>query len=255
MVHRYLSIHNLPFPFLTTLIVGLEFQIYIKHLPKEEGRSPKPPPYGVIKGVNHVTVSIQAGDEQLIARVSQRDKRAFGLLYDRYAQPVYAMAVHLLGSADAEEIVQEVFLRLWNRAHQFDPSRGSFKAWFMTLARHQILDALRKRGQQQRLIAVTDVQQLLETAENPQVGVEQQVWRQEDSQQLLAALKALPPEQRQALLLAYFGGLSQSAIAKQLGWPLGTVKKRIRLGMQKLRVALAPQKVLVELRDETTDAE
>lgn len=199
--------------------------------------------------------SSHPSDEYLIAQVSQRDKEAFSLLYDRYAQPVYTMAAHMLGSADAEEIVQEVFLRLWNQANQFDSNRGSFKAWFMTIARYRILDELRNRGQQERLIALDDIQHLLESVENPQLDVEQQVRLQEEGQRLLHALKALPPEQMQALILAYFGGLSQSAIAEKLGWPLGTVKKRIRLGMQKLRQALAPQAILVELRDETTNVE
>ena len=199
--------------------------------------------------------SSHPSDEYLIAQVSQRDKEAFSLLYDRYAQPVYTMAAHMLGSTDAEEIVQEVFLRLWNQANQFDSNRGSFKAWFMTIARYRILDELRNRGQQERLIAVDDIQHLLESVENPQLDVEQQVRLQEEGQRLLHALKALPPEQMQALILAYFGGLSQSAIAEKLGWPLGTVKKRIRLGMQKLRQALAPQAILVELRDETTNVE
>ena len=212
-----------------------------------------------IRGADQPTVSDQRSsrpsDEYLIAQVSQRDKGAFSVLYDRYAQPVYTMAVHLLGNADAEEIVQEVFLRLWNRAHQFDPDRGSFKAWFMTIARYRILDELRARGQQARRMVIDDVQHLLESVENPQPGVEQQVRLQEEGRRLLYALQALPLEQRQALVLAYFGGLSQSAIAEQTGWPLGTVKKRIRLGMQKLRRALGPQTVLVELRDEAANVE
>jgi len=87
---------------------------------------------------NHASPTLESSDERLVALVSQGDKRAFSLLYDRYVRPVYTMAVHLLGSADAEEVVQDVFLRLWNRANQFDASRGTFKAWFMTIARYRI---------------------------------------------------------------------------------------------------------------------
>ena len=205
---------------------------------------------------NHSASSLESSDERLVAQISQGDKQAFSLLYDRYVRPVYTMAVHLLGSADAEEVVQDVFLRLWNRANQFDASRGSFKAWFMTIARYRILDELRSRNQQQRSMVVDDIHRLLEAAASPVVDVEQQVWLQENSQRLLHALKALPSAQRQALILAYFGGFSHSAIAEHLGWPLGTVKKRIRLGMQKLRARLvAPETLLVELSNESTDAE
>jgi len=196
-------------------------------------------------------------DEVLVARVVLRDVTAFALLYDRYVKPVYAMAVHMLGSNDAEEIVQEVFLRLWNRAGQYNVQKGSFKAWFMAIARYRILDELRQRSRQQQLMVAEDVNQLLAGLKDPMVDVEKEVWLKEHSEHVLHALKLLPAEQRRALVLAYFGGLSQSTIAQHLGWPLGTVKKRIRLGMQKLRRALAPLRLPVDVEDgpTPTDAE
>lgn len=197
----------------------------------------------------------ESSDELLILRVVQGDVVAFTELYDRYARPVYAMMVHMVGRAEAEEIVQEVFLRLWNRADQFDASRGSFKSWFMAVARYRALDELRRRSRQQQMIVAEEVDQLLANAADPMVDVEKEVGRRQDGEAVLQALKTLPAEQRRALVLAYFGGLSQSSIAQRLDWPLGTVKKRVRLGLKKLRAALLPRQVAVETEDRPVPAE
>lgn len=174
-------------------------------------------------------------DEMLVARLVQQDVVAFTLLYDRYGQTVYTLAVHLLGSADAEDGVQEIFLRLWRKAHLFDESRGSFKSWFMTLARNHIKDELRRRHQDVQHRALTNIDDLFNSVADPTMDVAQTVWDLERQTTILQGLQRLPPEQRRPIVLAYFGGLSQSSIASHLGWPLGTVKKRIRLGLQKLR--------------------
>jgi RNA polymerase sigma-70 factor (ECF subfamily) len=198
----------------------------------------------------------EPSDELLVTRVKQRDVAAFTVLYDRYVQPVYAMAVYMVGNADAEEIVQEMFLRLWQRADQFDAERGSFKSWFMSAARYRILDELRQRNQEEgRRIVAEDISQVLANAKDPMIDIEKEVGLREDNQAILQALWGLPAEQRHALILAYFGGLSQSSIAQHLGWPLGTVKKRIRLGMQKLRAALEPQKLVMKLPDNSTSTD
>lgn len=181
---------------------------------------------------------LEPSDEALLERVRQQDVTAFSQLYDRYARPIYILAVTSLDRAEAEEIVQEVFLRLWRKADQFRPERGPFGAWFMTIARHQVWDVMRRLHREPSLAAEVIDQLLIESAMS--VGdVEEQAWSQEIGEAILDALQGLPAEQRRALVLAYFGGLSQSSIADHLGWPLGTVKKRIRLGLQKLRTALA----------------
>jgi RNA polymerase sigma-70 factor (ECF subfamily) len=203
--------------------------------------------------VNDQYLHPNPSDELLAARVVLRDVEAFTELYDRYARPVYAMTAHMLGSTDAEEIVQDVFLRLWNNVDQFDARRGSFKSWFMTIARHRVLDELRSRSQQQRFIAAEATDQVLANAEDPMMDVEREVSSRERGRVVLRALKTLPAEQRQVLVLAYFGGLSQSAIAQRLGWPLGTVKKRVRLGLQKLRNTIGPQEVVVADQSISTD--
>lgn len=181
----------------------------------------------------------EESDETLAAHVAGRDVAAFGVLFDRYAQTVYVFAAHMLGTTDADEIVQEVFLRFWKHAGQFDPLRGSFRGWFMAIARHQILNELRRRSQEQRRLAADAIDRVLAEAIDPAVDVEEAAWLHERQERVLRALSELPHEQRHALVLAYFGGLSHTAIAQLLGLPLGTVKKRIQLGMQKLRAALA----------------
>jgi RNA polymerase sigma-70 factor (ECF subfamily) len=177
-------------------------------------------------------------DEVLVARVRQRDSAALTMLYDRYATQVYALAGHALGSADAEEVVQDVFLRLWHKAGQFDPALSSFGAWFMAIARHRVLDELRRRGHQSHLRAAGSVEQALSRTIDPGPGIEEEFWRRESGIAVLHALQRLPEEQRRVLVLGYFGGLSHAEMSAHLGWPLGTVKKRVRLGMRKLRAAL-----------------
>jgi RNA polymerase sigma-70 factor (ECF subfamily) len=189
----------------------------------------------------------EASDELLAARTARGDVAAFTTLYDRYVRLVYTVAVHMLGAAEAEEVVQELFFRLWNKAGQFDVSRGSFKAWFMALSRYYMLDELRRRSQHQRLVAAEQVDQdLMEAVDPAGLNVEEAVWQRERGQVILQALAGLPEAQRRVIVLAYFGGLSQSSIADYLDCPLGTVKKRVRLGLQKLRAFLSEQGLSVE---------
>jgi RNA polymerase sigma-70 factor (ECF subfamily) len=192
----------------------------------------------VVDGYGDRHEPVEVSDEALVARTARGDVAAFTALYDRHAGPVYALAAHMLGAGEAEEIVQRVFLRLWDKAAQFDATRGAFGPWFMTIARHDVLDELRRRGARRQLMAAVDVEQTLATLPDSEAAIEEQVWRRERDEALRRALRALPDEQRQVIVLAYFGGLSQSAIAGHLTLPLGTVKKRTRLGLQKLRLAL-----------------
>jgi RNA polymerase sigma-70 factor (ECF subfamily) len=180
-------------------------------------------------------------DHELVARVRRRDAAAFELLYDRYGRSVYAMAAHLLDPLRAEEVVQEVFLQLWRKANQFDPTRSAFRTWFMAIAHHQVLHELSGRGRGQRIAVAGDIDRILAATADDTIDVEEQAWRRERGETARRALGSLPAEQRQVLVLAYFGGLSQSAIADQLRLPLGTVKKRTRLGLHKLRDALSNQ--------------
>ena len=183
-------------------------------------------------------------DNALVIRVAQGDVLAFDALYERYVRAVYAFAVHLLGVSDAEEAVQEIFLRLWNSASQFDETRGSFAGWFMTIARNHAFHELRTRSRRQRIEAAEDIDRLLARAVDKSTNVEEQAWIHEQERVALFALGELPAEQRTVLVLAYFSGLSQSAMAQHLHLPLGTVKKRTRLGLEKLRRAMARERLM-----------
>jgi RNA polymerase sigma-70 factor (ECF subfamily) len=188
--------------------------------------------------VNAPRLPVDLPDEALVSRVARGDVGAFEVLYDRYARPVFALATYLLGPQAAEEAVQEVFLRLWHRAGQFDPARGVFAAWFMAIARHHVRAELRRRGRERQLAAAGEVEAVLATVQDPEPEVDDIVWSRDCAAAVRRAMRELPPDQRQAVVMAYFGDLSHRAIAEALGWPLGTVKKRIQLGMAKLRAAL-----------------
>lgn len=177
-------------------------------------------------------------DEELVSRVVSRDVEAFSTLYDRHSQMVYALAAHMMGRTEAEDIVQEVFLVLWNKAHQYTPERGAFSSWFVAIARNKVVDRLARLGKEKGITAAEGINRLLDGLPDDSEGVEDQVWLKDSANEALQAMSSIPEEQRRVLVLAYFGGLSQSAIAEHLNIPLGTVKKRIRLGLQKLRVSL-----------------
>ena len=194
----------------------------------------------------------EISDERLVEQITQQDLKALGTLYDRYAQTVYAVAVNVIGASEAEDVVQDVFLRLWRKADQFDPRRGTFKSWFMRMARNYAVDEIRRQGREHRLLVAERVDAILRQTsfEDPA----EKVWLREHRRYLLQALRSLPAEQRRAIILAYFGGFSQSAIAAEFGWPLGTVKKRIRLALQKLRGAYLLREVGIERLKQVADA-
>ena len=176
-------------------------------------------------------------DESLTALVAAGDVAAFTQLYERYAQRIYAWCVHALGVGRAEDAVQEIFLRLWQAAEQFDPARGRFVTWFFAVARHHLMHELRRAGLRRRLEVASEIAEVFAA---PAADPEELAGARDDAIALARALQRIPEEQRQVLAMAYFGGLSQSQIAAHLDVPLGTVKKRVRLGMGKLRAALQP---------------
>lgn len=133
-------------------------------------------------------------------------------------------------------MTQDVFFRVWQRAFQFDPARGSVAAWVMTITRHRVVDEFRQRGRSRA--ALDAIEELLAGAEDPGADVEEEASAHERRRLVLDAVRELSEEQRQVIVLAYFGGLTQSEIAHELGWPLGTVKKRTRLALEKLRASL-----------------
>ena len=172
-------------------------------------------------------------EDGLLARTSRRDADAFAALYDRYGGPVYSLALRMLRDRQAaEEITQEVFLAVWRSADDFDPGRGSARAWILSLAHHKSVDAVRR----QRL---RTTEPLMETVA-ADGDVADQAMRTVASGQVRKALEGLSDGQREAIVHAYYGGHTQQEIAKRLGVPLGTVKTRMRDGMQRLRATLGP---------------
>ena len=185
-------------------------------------------------------------DESLTARMAAGDDAAFTELYERYAHRIYAWCVHTLGAGRAEDAVQEIFLGLWQAAAQFDPARGRFVTWFFAIARHHLMRELRRAGVRRRAEVAAEIAELLAA---PTGDPEELAGARDDATSLARALLRLPGEQRQVLAMAYFGGLSQSQIATHLAVPLGTVKKRVRLGMGKLRAALQSPDPAVGVRE------
>jgi RNA polymerase sigma-70 factor (ECF subfamily) len=174
-------------------------------------------------------------DTELMRRAAGGDRDAFAALYDRLAPRVFGLLLRLLRNrGDAEDVLQETFLRVWDRAATFDPRRCPPDGWVLMIARCRAVDRLRRRQP---------------TADDPAEPAADQppgreLERQEDACRVTAALAGLPPEQAEAIRLAFFGGLTHEQVARAQGLPLGTVKTRIRLGMIRLRDRLwAPTEV------------
>jgi RNA polymerase sigma-70 factor (ECF subfamily) len=177
-------------------------------------------------------------DRALISRIERRDADALALLYDRYAARLNGLASRILGdTGEAEEVLQEVFLYVWRAAASFDGTRGSVLAWLLVATRSRAIDRLRARrpGGRERLRPLEETPEPV-SLEDPASGAEGREW----VTICRAAIGELPADQRQALELAYFDGLTQQEIAEKTKAPLGTVKTRMRLGLMKLRDRIRP---------------
>jgi RNA polymerase sigma-70 factor, ECF subfamily len=170
-------------------------------------------------------------DTELIARVARGDEPAFLMLYDRHAARVHALTLRILNDPMlAEEATQDAFLKLWSRARLFLNERGSLVLWLLTIARRTALDRLRLEGRRPVLSDSSDPDDLWQVIPDTDSIPEEARWRS-----LHFAVQSLDPDHRKVIELAYYQGLSQSEIAEVLGWPLGTVKTRMRAAMDHLR--------------------
>lgn len=177
-------------------------------------------------------------DHQLIHKIASLDKNALEALYDRYLTSVYSLAMYMLRhDALAEEVTQEIFLNIWLKAGSFNAARGAPRSWIMSVAHHKIVDLIRSR---RRGLTMTDPSEYetLDLLPSGQISTEDEVEHNLERERIMKAMSVLPEAQREVLVLAYFEGYSQSEMAKKLGQPLGTIKTRVRLGMQKLRTVL-----------------
>jgi RNA polymerase sigma-70 factor (ECF subfamily) len=172
-----------------------------------------------------------ADDMRLVARIRAGDQPAMSELYDRYGRVVYAVALRVLqDTSAAEDVLQDIFLQLWRNPDAFDASRGSLAAWLAVISRHRAIDRLRKRKPE------VDIEECV-IAGGPDLGDE--VERNLVIEKVRSVLAEMNPDQRQALELAYFQGLTHTEIAEKTGEPLGTIKTRIRSGLQQLRAKFA----------------
>jgi len=183
-----------------------------------------------------------APDDRLVLALESRDQKALETIYDRYGDYVYSICLRMVGDVQlAEDLSQEVFLRLWRRPDLYDVSRGRFLTWLLSVARNRAIDERRSRGRRFKhetppSETSEEILESVPTSETRDMAV-----LSEERVVVQRALATLPPEQRLAIQLAYFGGYTQQEIAEGLHQPLGTVKTRIRLGLHKLRLLLEQQ--------------
>ncbi len=211
----------------------------------DEARSGAPRPERWQNSSDPVPPALSMGegpsDVELVRRLGDADGAALSQLYQRFGRPCYSLARRICADEGlAEDVVQEVFLTLWRDPSRFDPARGSFATWLLTLIHHKAVDAVRRESTiRRRMVAAPEAGE--DWSPTPVPGADQAAMARVAAGQVRAALHRLPVEQRQVLALAYFGGHTQREIAVLTGVPLGTVKSRMFTAVQRLRSLLADQ--------------
>jgi RNA polymerase sigma-70 factor (ECF subfamily) len=177
-------------------------------------------------------------DEELMPLIGEKDPEAFEVFYDRHGGVAYSLAYRIVGEkAAAEDVTQEAFISVWRSGARFDRTRGSVRSWMLSIVRNRAIDALRSRaGKAPKLTFDDDA--ILEQRPSEEL-TEEEAMRRETATEVRGALGELPGEQSKVIELAYFGGFTHSEIARMLGVPLGTVKGRMRLGLEKIRGEMA----------------
>ncbi len=179
-------------------------------------------------------------DADLVAAMARREERAAATLYDRHSAVMFGLALRMVGeTADAEDVVLDAFSQAWRDAERYDGTRGSVAGWLTTIVRTRALDMIRARGRRVRMLDTAGAQ--TDEPVGMGTGFAEPDRRVDDADRVTAvaaALDILPPAQRRAIELAFFDGLTHNEVADRLREPLGTIKTRIRLGMQKLRDVL-----------------
>ncbi len=177
-------------------------------------------------------------DEELMPLIGDKDPEAFEVFYDRHGGVAYSLAYRIVGEpVAAEDVTQEAFISIWRSGARFDHARGSVRSWTLSIVRNRAIDALRSRaGKAPKLTFDDDA--ILEQRPAAEL-TEEEAMRREAATKVRGALGELPGEQSKVIELAYFGGFSHSEIAQMVGVPLGTVKGRMRLGLEKIRRELA----------------
>lgn len=181
-------------------------------------------------------------DEELMQLVRAADPRAFEALYDRHSRVAFSLAYRMCGArAAAEDVVQESFLAIWRSGARYDRARGSVRTWILGIVHNRAVDSLRRSNVHDRRRASDEgAATRLEAPER----TDAEAARRAEAHEVRAALADLPPDQSRVIELAYYGGFTHTEIAEMLGAPVGTVKGRMRLGLEKLRGALGPTEAL-----------
>ncbi len=179
-------------------------------------------------------LAIHAGesDAELVQRLQRREPQALAELYDRYGRLAYSLILRVVrDTGTAEDLVQETFLRVWNRVQGFDAQKGSIAPWLLAIARNRAIDYLRSTSGRERSAVE------FEEADHPALytDIEKDILTSDSARRVKAAMQKLTPNQRQVIELAYFEGLSQTEMAERLGQPLGTVKTWVRVALKNLR--------------------
>ena len=177
-------------------------------------------------------------DEDLMPLVAAKDPIAFEVFYDRHGGAAYSLAYRIVGSAQAaEDVTQEALLSIWRSGARFDRARGSVRGWTLGIVRNRAIDLLRRDSGRAPKLAF-DSEEILERRPSEDL-TDVEALRRETAREVRGALSGLPDDQSRVIQLAFFGGFSHSEIATMLNQPMGTIKGRMRLGMEKIRAALA----------------
>ncbi len=173
-------------------------------------------------------------DEELMPLIGEKDAAAFEVFYDRHGAAAYSLAYRIVGErAAAEDVTQEAFVSIWRSGARYDRARGSVRSWMLGIVRNRAIDLLRSRSSRAPKLGFDDEAVLEQRPADEFTDTE--ALRRETAREVRGALDELPGEQSKVIELAYFGGFSQSEIATMVGVPLGTVKGRMRLGLEKIR--------------------
>lgn len=187
-------------------------------------------------GTNVSAPSVSAA--QLIQQIAQRDREAFRQLYDRTSSLVFSLMMRMVKvRSDAEDLLQEVFVQIWRQASNYNAERGSPESWIVNIARSRAIDKIRAIRRMERSFVLTDDPARAESSDNVEISAAES----ETRMAMQSALASLPDAQRKVLELAYFDGLTQNEIAERLTEPLGTIKTRMRSGLQRLREIVGTQ--------------
>jgi RNA polymerase sigma-70 factor, ECF subfamily len=183
--------------------------------------------------------SSAADEAALLSTVATGDERAFLVLYERFSGPLFSLLIKMLqNQQDAEEVLQIVFLQVWKKAGTYDPQRCSVFTWLVLVGRSKAIDRIRQRQRHSRTVEEVTREETVPAGSARDDGTSE-VHQHDQHAAIRAALEQIPAEQRQAIEMAFFKGMSQTEIADNLAEPLGTVKARIRRGMLRLRDTLA----------------